>query len=69
MSLELTVAERAAVLRVLRAHINQLHNERDFYARQASLGSEVGRVTHTVVESEVAVLDSAVKKLWCERPP
>jgi hypothetical protein len=61
--------ERAAILRLVRSQLDSMKRERDHMERMAHLGDRTAEAAFTALDMEIRAVESAVKKLWMERPP
>lgn len=70
---ELTVAERAAVLRACREKRENLQHSLRTLTINAERGDTVARTAATVVGAELEILEAAIRTLWkqsgCDPPP
>lgn len=65
---DLSVAERAAVLRALRIQRDLMRLDLSPLKLQASLGSEAANAASVVLDAEIMILDAAIRKLWSQQP-
>lgn len=65
----LDAIERAAILRLVRVQLDIMKRDRDHMERLAHLGDKTAEASYTALDMEIRTAESAVKKLWLERPP
>lgn len=65
---DLTVVERAGVLRALRIQRDLMRLDLAPLKLQQSLGSAAAGAAATVLDAEITILDAAIRKLWSQQP-
>lgn len=65
---ELTVAERAALLRACHCEESKLLGDMDHARDQIRLNHTGAEAKLIIVESELAILHAAIRKLWLSSP-
>lgn len=72
-SAELTVVERASVLRACREKRDNLKQSRDYLKAQHKLGDRAADAAVVVLDAELSILEAAIRVLWkqsgCDPPP
>jgi hypothetical protein len=70
---ELTIVERAAVLRACREKRDDLRMSRDHLKTQSRLGDKHSDAAARVLDAELSILEAAIRTLWkqsgCDPPP
>jgi hypothetical protein len=65
----LTPIERAAILRTVRVQVDAMKRDREHLERMSHLGDRTAEAAYMALDTEINLVESAVKKLWLERPP
>lgn len=70
---ELTVVERASVLRACREKRDNLRTSREYLKNQHKLGDRHADAAVVVLDAELSILEAAIRVLWrqsgCDPPP
>lgn len=66
---ELDPIERAAILRTVRTQLDRMRHDREHLERMTHLGDRAAGAAYEALDTEIRLVESAVKKLWLERPP
>lgn len=69
MSEKLDPIERAAILRTVRGQVERMKLDQECMERLARLGDKTAEAAAEALRTEIALVESAVKKLWLGQPP
>lgn len=65
---DLTVVERAAVIRASRLVRDQMRIDLGHLHVQAKLGDKVAASASVTLQAEIDILSAAIRVLWCQQP-